>query len=90
MNNCIVQGEITSIGKVKFSYYDKLKAVLVIYIAISCDVCNIMECRIYDKDIDIFLDKYKLEDICILSGSLRNEYENKSKKSNYMFVKRIY
>jgi hypothetical protein len=90
LNNCIVQGEITSIYKVKFSYYDKLKAVLVIYIAISCDVCNIMECRIYDKDIDMFLDKYKLDDICILSGSLRNEYESKKFNLDYLFVKQIY
>lgn len=90
MNNCIVQGEITSIGKVKFSYYDKLKAILVIYIAISCDVCNIMECRLYDKDIDTFLDKYKLEDICILSGSLRNKNESKNSNSSYVFVKQIY
>lgn len=76
MNNCIVQGKILSIGKVRFSYYENLKASLVVKVAINCDVDNIMLCKIYDSDIDIFLDKYNLGDICIFFGSLINSGNN--------------
>ncbi len=72
INNCIIQGKVIGIDKVKFCYYLSLKAVLVVYISIKNNVDNIMECRIYDNDIDIFLDKYILNDICILCGSLRS------------------
>ena len=82
LNNCIVQGEIISVDKVKFSYYDRLKAILVIQISINCNINNIMECRIYDEDIDIFLDKYILNDICILCGSIRNENRYKCKSTS--------
>ncbi|MDD2376678.1 MAG: hypothetical protein PHD15_02860 [Clostridia bacterium] len=72
MNNCIIQGEIINIDKAKFCYYDRLKAVLVININIniSCNIYNVMKCRIYD--IDIFLHKYALNNICIICGSLKN------------------
>lgn len=88
MNNCIIQGEIVKTDKVKFCYYDKLKAVLIIYVAISCNTNNVIECRIYDNDIDIFLDKYSLKDICTLCGSLNNN-EN-SNCYDYIFVREIY
>lgn len=87
MNNCIIQGKIISIEKVKFCYYDKLKAVLIIYVAIGSNINNVMECRIYDNDIDIFLDKYSLKDICILCGSLR---KSKNIFCDYILVKEIY
>ena len=90
MNNCIVQGRIISVDKVKFCYYDRLKAILIIQIIISCNVNNIMECRIYDEDIDVFLDKYALNDICILSGSLRNKTKCEKLNSNYIIVKEVY
>ena len=86
LNNCIVQGEIVSIDKVKFCYYERLKAILVIHISISSNMNNIMECRIYDGNIDIFLDKYVLNDICILCGSLKN----KDKEFDYILVNEIY
>lgn len=86
MNNCIIQGEIINIQKVKFCYYNKLKAVLVIHISIGCSISNVIECRIYDEDIDIFLDKYVLNDTCILCGSLNNSL----KGWDYIIVNEIY
>ena len=90
MNNCIVQGKIVSLDKVKFCYYDRLKAVLIIYVSIGCNIDNIIECRIYDNDIDIFLDKYSLHDICILVGSLKNNKKGKYSNQDYVLVKEIY
>jgi hypothetical protein len=63
-----------------------LKPVLVIKTSISRNIYIIMECRIYDEDIDIFLDKYILNDICILSGSLKNKY----KIYHYLLVRKNY
>lgn len=88
MNNCIIQGKIISIEKVKFCYYDKLKAVLIIYVAIGSNINNVMECRIYDNDIDTFLDKYVLNNICILYGNLKNNKDNKC--CDYIIVREIY
>lgn len=85
MNNCIIQGRVVNIGKVKFYYYN-LKAVLNVCVSISYNNYNIMECRIYDENIDIFLDKYTLNDNCILSGSLRKKDKKDIYRNDYLKV----
>ncbi len=86
MNNCIIQGKIVSIGEVKFDYYLKLQAVLVIMIDTGFD--NIIEVRVYNRDIDIFLDKYILGDICVICGYMKKN--NSYNSFDYVKLREIY